>query len=202
MWLAKTKPEWITAIGTLVLIWFEVDRKWPVDGHQAHWSEVVSVLVVFGLVVVSILNFISALRKNRLPTKVAAPPSVPTPRLDALARKHGIYIGSSGIAAQVIGDTLTVRLTVFTCTILELRYMRVALNTGMGEVILESAEPHRIGPFMEFDKTFTKTLTADETRRTPNWASTVTINGKAKFENQIEKDFSFGSALSRPALHP
>jgi hypothetical protein len=120
-----------------------------------------------------------------------------TPNLDALARKHGIYIGPAGIAAQVIGDTLTVRLVIFTCTNPELRFIRVALSTGTVEIILESAEPQRIVPFMEFDKRFTKTLTAEEIRRVPNWANTVTINGKAKFEDHTEKAFSFGVALSR-----
>jgi hypothetical protein len=134
-------------------------------------------------------------------TKEVPPPeNVSRPRLDALARKLGIYIGSAGVAAQVIGDTLTVRLTVFTCTNIELRFIRAVLNTGIGEVVLESSEPHRIVPFMELEKTFTKTLTPDEARRAPNWASTITISGKAKFEDHIEKDFSFGSALSQPAL--
>jgi hypothetical protein len=158
-----------------------------------NWFPVVAILAA----IVCAVLFYSGKRLERVNDSAT---SVPTPRLDALARKHGIYIGSAGVAAQVIGDTLTLRLTIFTCTNIELRFIRAVLNTGIGEVVLESGEPHRIVPFMELEKTFTKTLTPDEARRAPNWASTIMITGKAKFEDHIEKDFSFGSALSQPAL--
>lgn len=125
------------------------------------------------------------------------------PRLDALARKHGIYIGSAGIAAQVIGDTLTVRLNIFTCTNIELRHIRAALSTGLAglEIALDpSAEPHRLLPWLEFEQKFEKTLTAEQMKRVSDWTDTVVINGKAKFEDHVEKEFSVRSALWRPAL--
>ncbi len=123
------------------------------------------------------------------------------PNLDALARKHGIYIGSGGIAAEVIDDTLTVRLTIFTSTSIELRYIRASLFTGLAglDIPLESAEPHRLLPWTEFEKIFKRTLTPEETGRVREWADTVAINGKAKFEDHIEKEFSIRSALFRRA---
>jgi len=134
--------------------------------------------------------------------KSAPAAEVGKPHLDALARKHGIYIGSGGIAAEVIDDILTVRLTIFTCTNIELRYVRASLFTGLAglEMALESAEPHRLLPWAEFVKVFHKTLTAEEIKRVPEWADTVAINGRAKFEDHIETEFSIRSALYRRAL--
>jgi hypothetical protein len=125
------------------------------------------------------------------------------PRLNVLARKHGIYIGSAGIAARVIGDTLTVRLNIFTCTNIELRHIRATLSTGLAglEIALDpSAEPHRLLPWLEFEQVFEKTLTAEQMKKVGDWTDTVVINGKAKFEDHIEKEFSVRSALLRPAL--
>jgi hypothetical protein len=123
--------------------------------------------------------------------------ATPRQRFDDLMRKHGIYIGSQGIAVQVICDTLHIRLVIVTHAIIEMRYIRVALNTGIGELTLESAEPHRIYPTMPQEKSFRHTLTAEQLKRVCDWTGTVTINGTAKFEGQIEQTFSFGSALSR-----
>jgi hypothetical protein len=127
------------------------------------------------------------------------------PRHDALARKHGIYIGSAGIATQVIGDTLTVRLNILTCTNIELRHIRATLSTGLAglEIALDpSAEPHRLLPWLEFEQVLEKTLTAEQMKKVSDWTDTVVINGKAKFEDHIEKEFSVRSALWRPALLP
>jgi hypothetical protein len=66
------------------------------------------------------------------------------------------------------------------------------------EFALESAEPHRLGPWMEFEQVFRKTLTAEEANQVREWPDVISINGKAKFEDHIEKDFSIRSALYRP----
>jgi hypothetical protein len=54
--------------------------------------------------------------------------AVARPRMDAMARKNGIYIGPAGIAMQLIGEDLSIRLSIFTCTMIELRYIRVMLT--------------------------------------------------------------------------
>lgn len=120
------------------------------------------------------------------------------PRLDALTRKYGIYVGSPGIAAQLIGSSLTVRLDIFTCSVIEVRYVRVSVSApNSEEFTFESAEPKRIGPFVPETKEFLQKLDPAQAERLRK-SDSVQINGKVKFEGNIEKDFSFGSALSRP----
>lgn len=123
---------------------------------------------------------------------------VPRPRLEKALRQQGIYIGPSGIPAQLATDTVTVRLEIFSCSDIELRYIRATLSAAeIGEFMLESAEPHQIKRLASpFSKTLEKTLSADEAARCRQ-AGLAMLRGTAKFEDSIESNFSFGVWLKK-----
>jgi hypothetical protein len=88
-----------------------------------------------------------------------------------------------------------VPLEIFSCSDIELRYVRATIHTSTaGDITLESAEPHRIRKMTRFPKTLEKMLTLDEATAVRQ-AGMVTVYVTAKFEANIEVSRLFGGPL-------
>jgi hypothetical protein len=111
----------------------------------------------------------------------------------AILRERGIYIGTHGMAVELMSDIARVRLEIFSFSQVELRFIRATCHAAnAANFAIESAESRQIESMQAHSIVLEKALTPDRAAALRE-AKIISIHGTAKFEDDIVVSFSFAA---------